>query len=63
MTNKHIKTNCPNCSKKDTWHQDNAFKPFCSDRCKLIDLGEWATEARTIAGEPVTRESDEENEE
>ncbi|WP_406947222.1 DNA gyrase inhibitor YacG [Psychrobacter ciconiae] len=34
---------CPNCGKKTVW-QDNAFKPFCSERCKLIDLGAWASE-------------------
>ncbi len=34
---------CPTCQKPAPW-QDNAFKPFCSKRCKLIDLGAWANE-------------------
>lgn len=41
---------CPMCSKPNTWRQENVFKPFCSERCKLIDLGEWASENRKIPG-------------
>jgi endogenous inhibitor of DNA gyrase (YacG/DUF329 family) len=45
---------CPICSKVGTWTPENKFKPFCSNRCKLIDLGEWASETRKIASaEPV----------
>ncbi|KTD53682.1 DNA gyrase inhibitor YacG [Legionella santicrucis] len=44
------KITCPICKKQNTWHPDNQFKPFCSDRCKLIDLGEWANETRKIPG-------------
>ena len=33
---------CPTC-KKETRYWDNPFRPFCSDRCKLIDLGKWAS--------------------
>ena len=34
---------CPRCRKPSTW-TDNPFRPFCSERCKLIDLGAWANE-------------------
>ncbi|MDQ8935256.1 DNA gyrase inhibitor YacG [Acinetobacter rudis] len=34
---------CPRCGQNSTW-EDNDFRPFCSDRCKLIDLGAWANE-------------------
>mgnify|MGYP002135441719 CR=1 FL=1 len=44
---------CPNCNKPNTWLPENPFRPFCSGRCKLIDLGEWAKETRKIPGEPV----------
>lgn len=44
---------CPTCSKENTWQSENIFKPFCSDRCKLIDLGEWANESRKIPSHPV----------
>lgn len=54
---KHI--TCPTCGKKNTWTPENKFKPFCSERCKLIDLGEWASETRRIPGEEVNKEDDE----
>ncbi len=47
------KIKCPTCGKKNTWLPENTFRPFCSDRCKLIDLGEWANESRKIPGDPV----------
>ncbi|TCB35806.1 DNA gyrase inhibitor YacG [Acinetobacter sp. ANC 4910] len=34
---------CPRCGKLSTW-QDNPYRPFCSERCKLIDLGAWAND-------------------
>ena len=34
---------CPICEKPTTW-KDNVFRPFCSERCKIIDLGSWASE-------------------
>lgn len=46
---------CPRCQQKNTWRADNAFKPFCSERCKLIDLGDWAAENHRIAGEVAER--------
>lgn len=39
---------CPHCGKKNTWVPDNRARPFCSNRCKLIDLGEWADEKYKI---------------
>lgn len=35
---------CPQCGKSALWSSDNPYRPFCSQRCKLIDLGQWATE-------------------
>ena len=43
-------------AKKNTWTPDNESKPFCSPRCKLIDLGEWADEGHKIPGDPVELE-------
>ena len=40
---------CPNCKKSVEWIPSNKHRPFCSDRCKLIDLGEWAAERRSIS--------------
>ena len=39
---------CPQCKKEVTWNNDNPYRPFCSERCKLIDLGQWATESYRI---------------
>lgn len=35
---------CPTCGKHSPYTPDNPYRPFCSERCKLIDLGQWATE-------------------
>ncbi|WP_369796334.1 DNA gyrase inhibitor YacG [Snodgrassella sp. CFCC 13594] len=35
---------CPTCGKPVAWLPENRFRPFCSERCKLIDLGAWASE-------------------
>jgi len=34
---------CPSCGKQ-TEYNDNEFRPFCSERCKLLDFGAWADE-------------------
>jgi len=49
---------CPTCKQRGPWF-DGAFGPFCSHRCKLIDLGQWLTERHAIS-EPLTPESLEE---
>ena len=35
---------CPTCGKEIEWDTANPYRPFCSERCKLIDLGKWANE-------------------
>ena len=39
---------CPQCNAAMLWSTDNPHRPFCSERCKLIDLGQWATGAYRI---------------
>ncbi len=39
---------CPNCGNLSEFSPSNAFRPFCSERCKLIDLGLWASEQYAI---------------
>lgn len=39
---------CPQCGKPAEWTPENRFRPFCSERCKLIDLGAWAAEAYRV---------------
>jgi endogenous inhibitor of DNA gyrase (YacG/DUF329 family) len=35
---------CPQCGKEVVWNSESPYRPFCSERCKLIDLGQWANE-------------------
>ena len=42
-----MKVKCPICQSPVNW-DDNAYRPFCSERCKLIDLGKWASEQYRI---------------
>lgn len=47
---------CPRCGKSVHWAESEKHRPFCSERCKLIDLGEWASESNVIPGEPIVTE-------
>jgi len=58
-TPKQTIIDCPHCRKKDTWKSDNPYRPFCSERCKLIDLGSWADESHRVPGEDISQEPDE----
>lgn len=49
--NKPLEVNCPTCSKVVQWIESSEFRPFCSDRCKQIDLGAWADESYAIPSE------------
>jgi endogenous inhibitor of DNA gyrase (YacG/DUF329 family) len=40
---------CPRCGKESD-SQNNPFRPFCSERCKLVDLGSWMTGSYRIKG-------------
>lgn len=42
---------CPTCGAPVEWSARNEFRPFCSHRCKLIDLGAWAAEEHAIPGD------------
>ena len=46
--NQARKVQCPQCHAAILWSADNPYRPFCSERCKLIDLGQWATGAYRI---------------
>lgn len=45
-----MKVNCPTCGKRFTWDEQTPSRPFCSERCRLIDLGEWLGEGYRIPG-------------
>jgi uncharacterized protein len=42
---------CPRCSVQVAWLSQNRYRPFCSERCKLIDLGDWAMEKYRVPDE------------
>lgn len=46
------KIDCPTCRCETVWNDTNPYRPFCSDRCRLIDLGDWLAEKNTIPCEP-----------
>ena len=46
-----MKITCPVCKNITTW-EENPFRPFCSERCKLIDLGAWASGDYKIPAKP-----------
>lgn len=43
---------CPTCGRRVEWAPASRWRPFCSERCKLVDLGAWATERYAVPGEP-----------
>jgi endogenous inhibitor of DNA gyrase (YacG/DUF329 family) len=53
---------CPHCGKSVAWTAESECKPFCSERCRLIDLGDWLFEKHAIAGDtqPPDQDRDEE---
>ncbi|MBD9513362.1 DNA gyrase inhibitor YacG [Pseudomonas nitroreducens] len=47
---------CPTCGAPVEWSAKSEFRPFCSHRCKLIDLGAWAAEDHAIPGDNLEDE-------
>jgi endogenous inhibitor of DNA gyrase (YacG/DUF329 family) len=46
---------CPLCQQSTTW-EGNPWRPFCSERCQVTDLGTWAMEQYRIPGQTLTME-------
>jgi endogenous inhibitor of DNA gyrase (YacG/DUF329 family) len=40
---------CPTCGREVPWTDESSYRPFCSARCRLIDLGEWLDEGYRIS--------------
>ena len=47
---------CPSCGKPVEWGPQSVYRPFCSERCKIIDLGAWASEKYRV---PAVEDKDE----
>lgn len=50
--------NCPSCNKQVIWDELSTWRPFCSKRCQIIDLGEWAAEEKRIPSSDDLTDSD-----
>ncbi|MGH7260954.1 MAG: DNA gyrase inhibitor YacG [Nitrospiraceae bacterium] len=46
-------TRCLLCRREMSW-ESNYWRPFCSERCQLTDLGAWAAEWYRMPGQPLT---------
>ncbi len=49
MRSTMTKVACPTCKNDVVWSTKSPYRPFCSKRCQLIDLGEWAEESNVIS--------------
>jgi len=49
---------CPQCGVVIEWSPEARWRPFCSERCKLIDLGAWASEAYRFSAEEGPEDED-----
>ena len=44
---------CPRCGVQVAWLPENHYRPFCSERCKLIDFGRWTSEEYRVPGQSI----------
>ena len=51
-----VAVKCPTCGRELEW-TNARFRPFCSERCRLVDLGAWLSEQRAIPGETAPDDS------
>ncbi len=51
-----LSVDCPTCGGPVVWSDESAWRPFCSNRCRLMDLGAWFSEDRGIPGEDADAE-------
>jgi len=52
---------CPTCAKPVEWSEAQRWRPFCSERCKLVDLGSWLDESHRIPGNEPASLADEQD--
>ncbi|OSM97371.1 MULTISPECIES: DNA gyrase inhibitor YacG [Lonsdalea] len=58
MSNDITTVKCPTCAKPVVWGEQSPYRPFCSKRCQLIDLGEWAEEEKRIPSNEAMTDSE-----
>jgi endogenous inhibitor of DNA gyrase (YacG/DUF329 family) len=57
-----VRIRCPVCKEPTTW-EENRYRPFCSERCKFLDLAAWASEDYKIPGKKEEEEDEKKNDE
>lgn len=50
---KKLEVKCPTCKKKFEYYSSEQ-RPFCTEKCKMVDMGQWLTESYTIEGKSNT---------
>jgi uncharacterized protein len=60
MNKKSFTLKCPTCRKETVWN-GNEFRPFCSERCRLTDLGNWASGEYRVPGAQLPPEDEADN--
>ncbi|MBX3016647.1 MAG: DNA gyrase inhibitor YacG [Bdellovibrionaceae bacterium] len=58
---KERKVRCPHCGNQTVYSDKNPFRPFCSERCRLLDLGAWADESYKVPDETQKIDVDKQN--
>ena len=49
---------CPGCGEVGPYSPGNRWRPFCSERCKMTDLGAWASDGYVVAGKALEADDD-----
>jgi uncharacterized protein len=44
---------CPTCGRQIVWSEEFPWRPFCSERCRMVDLGAWLANDRAIPGDEI----------
>jgi endogenous inhibitor of DNA gyrase (YacG/DUF329 family) len=48
-----VRFRCPTCQRPISWDEAFPYRPFCSERCKMVDFGAWVSGTHAIPGEPA----------
>lgn len=56
--NEPVKVKCPTCGKEVIYDKSNPFRPFCSQRCRMAELGAWVSNKRFIKGTSLDQDED-----
>ncbi len=53
-----VKVKCPTCNKEVLYDKSNPYRPFCSQRCRMAELGSWLSNKRFIKGTALDQDED-----